>query len=258
MGGRLAGQKAVITGAGAGLGREAALRFAAEGAAIAVLDLDQAAAEETVRQLEAAGGSGIALTVDVADASSVQIAIDSAAAGLGAIDILFNNAGPFLRGGNAADEQDDWNRCMAVTVRGVFLCSRAALRHMDPRPGTSAVIINTAPVAGPTEGNAAAYCAAKGAVISLTRAMANDLAPRRIRVNAICPGTAQAPMIESATPLVAGARHGGGAALPQQQYPVGRLGSATDVANLALFLASDESSSMTGSIVTADGGMRSR
>lgn len=259
MGGRLASRVAVITGGGSGIGREAAVRFAAEGAAVAVLDLSEEAATETVALLEKGGGRGLALIADVADAASVDAAMDTTAAEFGHIDVLFNNAGIFSRGSVANATEQDWDRCMAVNVKGVFLCSRAALRHMAPSEPATASIVNTASVAGLVAvENVAAYCAAKGAVIALTRAMANDLAPRRVRVNAICPGTIHTPLIEPLIALRGGGDYDAGLAMTLEKYPIGRLGQPADIANLALFLAGEESSFMTGSILACDGGMTSR
>ncbi|MGQ0465743.1 MAG: SDR family NAD(P)-dependent oxidoreductase [Sporichthyaceae bacterium] len=259
MGDRLAGRTAVVTGGGSGIGRESVLRFAAEGAAVAVLDLSPEAAAETVALVEKDGGRALAVAADVSDASSVDAAMDATAAELGRIDVLFNNAGVFSRGSVANAQEDDWDRCMAVNVKGVYLCSRAALRYMVPAEGSTASIVNTASVAGLVAvENVAAYCAAKGAVIALTRSMAGDLAPRRVRVNAICPGTIHTPLIEPLIALRGGGDYDRGLAMTLEKYPIGRLGRPADIANLALFLASEESSFMTGSIVTNDGGMTAR
>ena len=253
---RLAGKIAVITGGGSGIGRAAAVRFAVEGAGVAVLDLSIDAAAETVELVVKEGGRARAYGADVADESSVDTAMDLVAAEFGAIDVLYNNAGIFSRGSVADAQVEDWNRCMAVNVTGTFLCARAMVRHIAPQEGKYASIVNTASVAGLVAvGGVAAYCASKGAVIALTRSMAADLAPRRVRVNAICPGTVFTPLME---PLVR-ARGGGDFDLGLERtlvkYPIGRLGEVDDIANLALFLASDESAFMTGSIIAADGGM---
>lgn len=259
MSGRLTGRTAVITGGGSGIGRAAALRFSAEGAAIAVLDLRLDAAAETAALVEKAGGRAVAFEADVSNAAAVDAAIDGAAAELGPLDVLFNNAGIFSRGSVAIAEEDDWDRCFAVNVKGVFLCSRAALRHMRPADGATASIVNTASVAGLVAvENVAAYCAAKGAVVALTRSMANDLAPLRVRVNAICPGTVLTPLIESLVAIRGGGDYDRGMAMTLEKYPIGRLGKVEDIANLALYLASEEASFVTGSIMTADGGMTSR
>jgi NAD(P)-dependent dehydrogenase (short-subunit alcohol dehydrogenase family) len=259
MTGRLADKVAVITGGGSGLGRASALRFAAEGAAVAIADLSPAAAEETVALVEKEGGQALGVAMDVADAASVDSAFDVIATRLGRVDVLLNSAGIASRGSVANAEEADWDRCFAVNVKGTFLAARAALRHMEPAEGQSGSIINIASVAGLVSvENAAAYCASKGAVISLTRSMANDLAPRRVRVNCICPGTVFTPLME---PLIM-ARGGGdyhkGMAMTLEKYPIGRLGNPDDIANLALFLASEEAAWMTGSIIADDGGMTSR
>jgi NAD(P)-dependent dehydrogenase (short-subunit alcohol dehydrogenase family) len=259
MGGRLDGRIAVITGAGSGIGQETAVRFAAEGAAIGVLDLCAEAAGRTVALVGEVGGLALACQSDVAEVDSVEAAMEATAATFGGIDILFNNAGIFSRGSVAVAEEDDWDRCFAVNVKGVFLCSRAALRHMRPGAGSTASIINTASVAGLVAvENVAAYCAAKGAVIALTRSMANDLAPRRVRVNAICPGTVHTPLIDPLIALRGGGDYERGLAMTVEKYPIGRLGQPADIANLAMFLASEEASFMTGSIIVDDGGMTSR
>jgi NAD(P)-dependent dehydrogenase (short-subunit alcohol dehydrogenase family) len=259
MTGRLSDKVVAITGGGSGIGRAAAVRFAAEGAVVAVLDLRLDAAEESVALVEKEGGQALAVTVDVADAASVATAFAAVADRFGRIDALFNNAGIFSRGSVAVAEEDDWDRTFAVNVKGVFLCARAALPHMNPAEGQTGSIINVASVAGLVAvENVAAYCASKGAVISLTRSMANDLAPQRVRVNAICPGTVFTPLMEPLIAIRGGGDYDKGMAMTLEKYPIGRLGTVDDIANLALFLASEESSFMTGSILTSDGGMTSR
>jgi NAD(P)-dependent dehydrogenase (short-subunit alcohol dehydrogenase family) len=261
MGDRLDGKIAVITAAGSGIGRAAALRFAAEGASVAALDLNADAAKQTAELVTAAGGRASAYVSDVADEASVEATFDAVAAEFGRIDVLYNNAGIFSRGSVADAQLDDWNRCFAVNVTGTFLCARAMLRHIAPShilssEGKYASIVNTGSVAGLVAvAGVAAYNAAKGAVVQLTRSMAADLAPRRVRVNAICPGTVYTPLME---PLITARGEGSfelGLERTLVKYPIGRLGEVDDIANLALFLASDESAFMTGSIVTADGGM---
>lgn len=256
MSARLAGRTALVTGGGSGIGRATALRFAAEGASLAVLDLHAEAADGTVELVRAAGGHAVAVCADVADASAVEAAFEAAVAHLGALDVLVNNAGVFGGSGTVADaDEGEWDRCMAVNVKGVYLCSRAALRHVDPARGWAS-IVNIASVAGLVAvGHAAAYCASKGAVLALTRAMAEDLAPRQVRVNAICPGTVYTPLSEPLLALRGGGDLGRGVGLTVVKYPIGRLGEPYEIANVALFLASDEASFLTGSIVTADGGM---
>ncbi len=250
--GRLAGKVALITGGGSGIGRAAALRFAAEGAAVGVLDRDGGAAAETVALVEAEGGRALALTADVGDAAQVSAAVDALVAAFGGLHTLYNNAGVDSRGSVAVAEEADWDRCFTVNVKGTYLVSQAALKHMGP--GSS--ITNQGSVAGLVGVmNFAAYCAAKGAVVALTRSMAVDLAGRGVRVNVICPGTVYTPLME---PMLRARGDGdleAGLAKTLVKYPIGRLGDPIDIANVALFLASDEAAFMTGSVVAADGGM---
>jgi NAD(P)-dependent dehydrogenase (short-subunit alcohol dehydrogenase family) len=247
---RLDGKVALITGAGSGIGQAAALQFAAEGAAVAVLDLREEAASETAELIGKADGRALALTANVTDAAQVQDAVERAAAEFGRIDVLYNNAGIGSKGSVAVAEEDDWDLAMSVNAKGTFLCSRAALPHME-----AGSIINQGSVAALVGvPNFAAYCAAKGAVVALTRSMAVDLAPN-VRVNVICPGTVYTPLME---PMLRARGDGdleAGLAKTVVKYPLGRLGTPEEIANVALFLASDESSFMTGSVITPDGGM---
>lgn len=250
--GRLAGKVAIVTGGGSGIGRASAVRFAAEGAAVGVLDRDGEAAAGTAKLVEEAGGRALAVTADVGNAAEVNAAVDAVVAAFGGLHVLYNNAGCDSRGSVAVAEESDWDRAMTVNAKGTFLVSQAALRHMEK--GSS--IINQGSVAALVGVmNFAAYCAAKGAVVALTRSMAVDLAGRGVRVNVICPGTVYTPLME---PMLR-ARGDGDMELGLQRtlvkYPIGRLGDVQDIANVALFLASDEAAFMTGSVVTPDGGM---
>jgi NAD(P)-dependent dehydrogenase (short-subunit alcohol dehydrogenase family) len=250
---RLEGKVALVTGAGSGIGQATALRFAAEGAAVAVVDVNADAAAHTAMMISKEDhGRALALAADVSAAEQIETAVGAAVAEFGRLDVVYNNAGVGSSGSVAVADVDEWERCFAVNVRGTFLCSRAALRHL----GNGGSIINQGSVSALVGVlDLAAYCAAKGAVVSLTRAMAVDLAPRGIRVNVICPGTVYTPLME---PLLRARGDGDvqtGLARTLVKYPLGRLGTPEDIANVALFLASDEASFLTGSVITPDGGM---
>lgn len=252
---RLAGRVALITGGGSGIGRAAASLFAAHGASLGVVDINADAANQTVADIISGAGRALAITADVSVSAEIEAAVHRVARQFGRLDIVFNNAGIDSAGSIADTTEQAWDHCFAVNVKGTLLVSRAAIPYLEINGG---VIINQGSVAAMVGiPNLAAYCAAKGAVVALTRAMAVDLAPRGIRVNVICPGTVSTPLIE---PLLR-ARGGGdldaGLALTVAKYPIGRLGTAAEIANVALFLASSESSFLTGAVIAADGGMTS-
>jgi NAD(P)-dependent dehydrogenase (short-subunit alcohol dehydrogenase family) len=251
MGAKLEGKAAIVTGAGSGIGRAAALLFAREGASVAVADIRLDAARQVAGEIEQAGGRALPVAVDVGDPDQAAALVDGARAAFGALHVLYNNAGVNSAGTVVDTEEEDWDRCFRVNVKGIFLVSRRAVPHM----AEGGSIVNQASVAALVGVRGiAAYCAAKGAVVSLTRAMAVDLAPR-IRVNCLCPGTVLTPLME---PLMA--RRGGGdvaagVKLTAEKYPIGRLGTPEEIARAALFLASDDSSFFTGAAIVPDGGM---
>ena len=257
MTGKLAGKTAVVTGAGSGIGRAAAVLFAREGAAVAVVDLNAEAAKDTAGEIAASGGSALPVVANVADRLQVTSAFEQIRNEYGRVDVLYNNAGVNSAGSVIDATEDDWDRSFAVNAKGTFLCSQAAAPGMVAAGGGS--IINQGSVAALAGiANFASYCAAKGAVVALTRSMSVDLAPRGVRVNVICPGTVYTPLMEPMLRARGGGDMAAGLALTVAKYPIGRLGTPEEIAAVALFLASDDSSFMTGSVVTADGGMTSQ
>jgi NAD(P)-dependent dehydrogenase (short-subunit alcohol dehydrogenase family) len=248
---RLVGKVALITGAGSGIGRAAAGIFAAEGATVVVADVVSDAAAETVDGIEAAGGRALAVTVDVSVEGEAQEAVRRAVQDCGALHVLFNNAGIFPSddGGLLDTPPATWDRVMAVNLRGVWLCSRAAVPAMIAAGGGS--IVNVASFVALMGAATAqvAYTASKGGVLAFTRELAVEYARRNVRANALCPGPIETPLLAEllADPERRNRR--------MVHIPMGRLGRPEEVARAALFLASDESSFMTGSALVVDGGI---
>lgn len=248
---RLNGKTAVITGGANGIGRATALRFAAEGARVWIGDLNDGTAAETL-ELAAQAGHRDAIhymRTDVSSENDVTALLEAAHAGSGRLDCVFNNAGVAGAFGPIAHTSvEDWDYTFAVLVRGVFLGVKHAARLMKGQTD-GGTIINTASVAGLSGGDGPqAYSAAKAAVINLTRAVAIELAPDRIRVNAICPGGILTPLLhrgnrEAFEPMLA----------KLQPWP--EAGQPEDIAGVALFLASDDSRFVTGAAIVADGGL---
>ncbi len=249
---RLDGKVALVTGAGGGIGRATALRLAAEGAAVAVLGRRRASVEETADAIVAAGGDALPLVGDVAAPDDAAEAVERTTSDLGGLDILFNNAGIVRDGGALEISLEDWERTLAVNLTGPFLMSRAAIPAMRRRGGGA--IINNASTLGLVGlQQAAAYCASKGGLVLLTRAMALDHAGEKIRINAICPGIIDTPM-----PRRRGLAEADRRRLDEVYGPLaaaGRVGTPEEVAALVAFLASDEAAFINGAALPIDGGL---
>lgn len=242
---RLKGKTAIVTGAGAGIGAATAELFGREGARVLVVDRDASAAE---RVALAVGGTAIA--TDVSDEAAVLGMAKRAAELFGAVDILVNNAGYGFRGSVLTTEAADWDALMAVNVKGVFLCSK----HVIPLMAGGGAIVNTASnVANVGLADRAAYVASKGAVAALTRSMALDHAGQKVRVNAIAPGTTWSSYFDKI--LETHPDPDGFVAALNARAPMNRVAQPHEIAQANLWLASDESSYATGSILTVDGGM---
>ncbi|WP_218242945.1 SDR family NAD(P)-dependent oxidoreductase [Comamonas fluminis] len=238
---RLAGKVAVVTGAGQGMGRAIAQRFADEGATVVALDLNEESAKQT---LEGKGGKHIARSVNVADSAAVNQLFADIKKDLGAVDVLVNNAGT---GGvdQFADITDEaWARVIGVNLNGAFYCARAAVKQMQE--GKGGTIVNISSTSAVSGDGPAHYCASKAAMMGLTRGMAKELAPKKIRVNTLVPGPTNTPMMQGipkewADAIIAG-------------VPMGRMAEPDDIAKVAVFLASDDSAFVTGQNVAVNGG----
>jgi NAD(P)-dependent dehydrogenase (short-subunit alcohol dehydrogenase family) len=242
---------AVITGAGSGIGRASACRFAEEGARVCVLDIDARTAQATAVQIQTAGGFALSMTVDVSRSEEVNACISEAEQKLGQVDILYNNAAITSLSPTLTITDDELDRVLAVNLKSVFYTSRAVLPGMIAR--RSGVILNNASINGIVGApGMAAYATSKGAVITFTRTLALEQAGNGIRVNCICPASVDTAMLQASfdrTPDPEEARQNN-----IRRHPLGRLATPTDVANLALFLVSDESAFITGTTSVIDGG----
>ena len=248
---RLAEKAALITGGTSGLGAATAILFAREGAAVAITGRNEEGGREVVEQIKRGGGRALFVRADVRAAEDCRRAVDETVSAFGRLDVLFNNAGVFVANDTVDCSEEEWDLQVDVSLKGTFLMSKVALPVMIAQGSGS--IINNSSGWGMVGGDrAVAYCAAKGGVVVMTKAMAIDHGPQGVRVNCICPGDTVTPMERQDAAhrgmtwedFVAGA----------SSRPLGRMGEPIEVATAALFFASDESSFVTGAVLPVDGG----
>jgi len=250
---RLEGKVALITGAGSGQGRDAAMLFAQEGAQVIVTDINEDGVKETVELVTATGGEAVGRQMDVADAAQVQAGVAFAVRTFGKLTVLYNNAGVYLRGkdGPVTRLTDEiWETVINVNLKSMYLCCKYAVPEMIKAGSGS--IVNTASAAGLMGTNFHAYSASKGGMIALSRSIATTYAPQNVRSNVICPGFIETPM----TAEISGSQRLLQAYL--ENTPLHRAGRAVDVAYMALYLASDEAAFVTGGTFVIDGGVTAR
>jgi NAD(P)-dependent dehydrogenase (short-subunit alcohol dehydrogenase family) len=246
--GRLEGKIAVITGAGGGMGREAALLFAEEGASVCAADIDGDAAQQTA----ADAGNSLAVQVDVVDAASVRAMYEATAERFGGIDVLYNNAGisPPDDDSILITEEDAWERVQNVNTKGVYLCCKHGIPYLLERGGGSVINVASFVALVGAATSQISYTASKGAVLSMSRELAVQFARQGVRVNALCPGPVETPLllrIFGEDPAAYERR--------RIHLPMGRLAKPREIVNAALFLASDESSYVNGATFVVDGGL---
>ena len=254
MSGRLSGKVVLITGAGSGMGAEATLRFAKEGASVVACDMNLEATQRVVQTAQAAGGKAIAVAMNVAKEAEVKAGVAAAIKAFGKLDVLYNNAGIFPSDDNSVTNTEEkvWDTVLAVNVKGVYLVCKHGIPELLANGGGS--IINVASfvaLVGCTVPQDA-YTASKGAVLALSKSLAVQYGPKGIRTNAICPGPIETPLLTAwlfKEPAEKAKR--------LNRIPMGRFGKSEDIVNMALYLASDESRWTNGAAMVVDGGITS-
>lgn len=257
-GGRLKDKVAVITGAASGQGRAAALLFATEGAKVIASDVNMEGAEEVAKEIRGSDGESAAVRTDVSRESEVEAMIRTAVDEFGRLDILFNNAGVGYSASNrmkmasvVETPEEDWDTILAINLKGVAMGCKHAIPVMEEQGG-GAIVNNASINALVGLSGADAYTAAKGGIVSLTRVLAVDWGPKNIRVNCICPGGVETPMI---SPVLSDEQI---LSFMRDSTPLGRLAQPEETARVALFLASEEASYLNGAIIPVDGGWTAR
>lgn len=248
--GRLSGKAVIVTGGASGIGASSARLFAAEGARVGICDLDQDALDDIVLEIVDRGGDALGQVADVSDSAQVQSFVDAVVERFGELHVMFSNAGISGNGTVVELDEDAFDRTLAVNLRGAYLCAKHAIPHME-RSGGGSIIFTASELALKGSRRNAAYTASKAGLIGMARSMALDHAAAKIRVNVLCPGPVDTPMLRRSIE-----RHEDSDAYERMivdETPLG-IGQPEEIARVALFLASDDSSYMTGSTVVADGG----
>lgn len=249
-GGRLEGKVAIVTGAASGIGRASAERFAAEGARVVIADLDESGARESAEAITGDGGEATHVRVDVTRADDTDAMVSAAVERYGSLDVLFNNAGLATASVPVEETAESvWDAAMAVNVKGVFLCSRAAAPAL--RRGGGSIIVTSSIMGVRARPGYTAYAAAKAAAIQLARTLALEMASDGVRVNCLAPVATDTPMLGT---FIGDRDVDEGRSAFVSSIPLGRLALPADVAEAALFLASDESAFITGTVLPVDGG----
>ena len=249
MGSRLKGKSAIVTGSATGIGKATAALFAKEGARVVVSDIDETGGEQVATGIKADGGQAIFVNADVSQVVDVERLIEAAVGAYGRLDVLVNNAAVYLGDGGLLSVPDEiWDKIIAVNLKGTYLCCKFAIARMIEGGGGS--IVNLSSVNALMGLSLTAYTASKGGVQALTRLLAVEFAPHGIRVNSICPGTI---MTENSIAIYN--ERQGLEERVRKMYPLGRLGAPGDIAECAVYLASDASSFVTGASLVVDGGL---
>jgi NAD(P)-dependent dehydrogenase (short-subunit alcohol dehydrogenase family) len=248
---RLEGKVAIVTGSASGLGRAIAVLFAQEGAKVVGADINVAGGQETAAMIAEAGGESVFVEADVTQAAACKRMVEAAVEEYGGVDVLVNNAGVEIRGGVLTLTEGEWDQMLAVDLKAIYLCSREAIPEMLKAGGGS--IVNIASVLSfDVIPERAAYCAAKAGAIHLSKSIALDYGPQGIRCNALAPGAFHTALLEQS--MIDSGDYEGTKEVLKNKSVFGRMGRLEELAQAAVFLASDESSFVTGSVLNCDGG----